>query len=677
VPGWCRRVLLVGGVLAGLLVARPAEAQVDTTARQDSAAVDTLPRSPDELRADSLRADSLRADSLRAVAIRRRAERLADTIKAPMPAWAMPANTDVIERFRWSREELLSTGAMTLVDLFDHVPGLTTFRTSWLAGMHTAAFQGDFRRVRVFMDGLELDAPDPRNDGVADLTDISLTALDEVMIERAAGEVRVWLRSWTVRNVTPYTRTDIFTGDLNTNAFRGMFGRRFLNGALLQFTLQQAETTRGAGAAGLGLGGGGFGGGFGGGGPRGITGDGEVQHLTARVGWARGQFAIDGYLMNTRRTRDSTGADPTAWALPAFAGSRRDAYVRAGYGDPQRGLHLQAIAGTLRTTLDLDERGTAAAPIPIGGADDDAPVIDSTRQRSQRLLQAGYGFGRARVSAFGRWRTIEGRQEFLPGVQLQADRGWLRGTLHGERMGLDSSLRVDATVRAALRPWLVGTVAHSVLRPDDDTDRVDEQMFRVEGALGWRGRWVTGGFVSQAFSGVADSLTGVLLRGFTIPRLLTPYRTDSTAFRLQAAANTGLTFGAHLPVYKDVRLELQGTRWNSAREYRPQTHARAALILQSEWRSRFPRGHFGINARFMHEYRSAVTFVDADALGTASPRREVEGSNVGIALLEIRIQQATLFYQFRNVYGAQYAQVPGVPMPPPFQVYGVRWSWFN
>jgi hypothetical protein len=48
-----------------------------------------------------------------------------------------------------------------------------------------------------------------------------------------------------------------------------------------------------------------------------------------------------------------------------------------------------------------------------------------------------------------------------------------------------------------------------------------------------------------------------------------------------------------------------------------------------------------------------------------------------MALLEIRIQRATLFYQFRNVYGGQYAQIPGVPMPPPFQTYGVRWEWFN
>jgi hypothetical protein len=560
---------------------------------------------------------------------------------------------------------------VNVVDLFDHVPGLTSFRTSWLSGIHAAAFQGDFRRVRVFLDGLELDAPDPRNDGVLDLTDVSITALDEVVIERAAGEVRVWLRSWTVRDVTPYSRTDIFTGDLNTNAFRGMFGRRFMNGALLQFTLQQGETTRQRGGGGLGFAA-----------PRGITGDGSSQQITARVGWARGLFAVDGYLLNSRRTRDSTGADPSAWAVPSFSGGRRDAYLRAGYGDPIRGLQVQALLGSLRTSLDFELQATEenpAAPNPDDEAQEPipAPVIDSSRQRTQRLVQVGYGWARARAAAVARWRTINGRQEFLPGVQVQGERSWLRGAAHYERMHLDSSTRLDATLRAAPFTWLVGTASYSRLRPNDATDRVAEQMLRVEGALGWRRRWVTAGFVSQTYSGTADSTTGLLLRAFTVPRLLTPYTADTVPFVLTAAANTGLTFGAMAPLYKDLRLELQGTRWNSAREYRPQTHARVALILQSEWRSRFPKGHFGINARLTHEYRSEVAFVDPGGLGTANPFRLVEGSNLGIALLEIRIQNATLFYQFRNVYGSQYAQVPGVPMPPPFQMYGVRWSWFN
>jgi hypothetical protein len=675
--GALRRLGVLAVALAICLLgsARTLEAQVDTTTRRDSVQVDSAARAA--ILADSLKAaqvaDSLRADSLRAVAIRRQAERLADTIKAPLATFVAPPNLEATEALRFTRDNMFSTGAMNLADLLDHVPGVTTFRSSWFPGVHAAAFQGDFRRMRVFLDGLELDAPDPRNNGVLDLTEISLSALDEVVIERTAGEVRVWLTSWTVRNVTPYTRTDIYTGDLNTNGFRGLFGRRFMNGALFQLTLQQGESTRQRGA-------GGPGGTFA---PTGgITGDGDVQQLTARLGWARGLFSVDGYLLNARRTRDSTGADPEAFALPSYGGSRRDAYVRAGYGNPTRGLQVQALLATLSTGLDREE---AAA---VDTTENAPPVDDSTRSRSQRLLQVAYAWPHERASAFARWRTVNGRSEFAPGVQLASSRGWISGALHGERASLDSSLRLDATLRVAPRPWLVATVANSELRPEDQTGRPSERALRAEGALRLGGRWITGGVVRQTFGTVSGVDTTIIdadttitsvqrpQRQIIVPRLLTPYQRDS-AIVFPTSASTGFTFGALAPLYKDLRLELRGTRWNGGREYRPQTQVRLSFILQSEWRSRFPRGDFGINARLMHEYRSGLSFVDADQVGTSTPFRESEPYNVGMALLEIRIQRATLFYQFRNVYGGQYAQIPGVPMPPPFQTYGVRWEWFN
>lgn len=668
-------VLLCAVLLLAAGTARDAHGQVDTTTRRDSVQVDSLARAA--TRDDSLRAvvlaDSLRADSLRAVAIRRRAERLADTIKAPLVTFVAPPGLDAFDRLRFTRDSMFSSGAFNLADLLDQVPGVTTFRSSWFPGVHAAAFQGDFRRLRVFLDGVELDAPDPRNNGVLDLTEISLSALDEVVVERAAGEVRVWLRSWTVRDVTPYTRTDIYTGDLNTNGFRGLFGRRFMNGALVQLTLQQGESTRQRGI-------GGPGGTFA---PTGgIAGDGDVQQVTARVGWARGLVSVDGYLLNTRRTRDSTGADPATFALPAYAGSRRDAYLRAGYGDPARGLQVQGLLANLRTGRNIDDDvvvdTTAGAP----------PVDDSTRSRNQRLLQVAYGWERERASAFARWRTVDGRSEFAPGVQLSATRGWASGALHGERMGLDSSVRMDASVRLAPFSWLVATLANSELRPDAETARPSERALRAEGALRLGRRWITGGVIRQSFgtlagvdttiAGADTSLTPVqrAQRQIIVPRLLTPYRRDSAIF-FPTSASTGITFGGLMPLYKDVRLELRGTRWDGAREYRPQTQVRAALILQSEWRSRFPRGDFGINARLIHEYRSGLSFVDADRISTPTPFRESEPYNMGMAVLEIRIQRATLFYHFRNVYGGQYAQIPGVPMPPPFQTYGVRWEWFN
>jgi hypothetical protein len=631
------------------------QAQVDTL-RRDTARVVVVDTPPVVL--DSVTRDSLRADSLRAEGIRKRAERAADTVKAPIAQYPTGPDTEILRARRWTREELLATGAINIADLLEDVPGLTTYRTSWFPGVHAAAYQGDFRRLRVFMDGLELDAPDPRNNGVLDLTEISLASLDEVVVERAAGEVRVWLTTWTVRSVTPYTRTDIYTGDLNTNGFRGLFGRRFMNGALFQLTMQQGETARQRGNL--------FSGGA-----RGLTGDGDIRQLTARVGWSRGLLSIDGYIANTSRTRDSTEGDEDLFTIPEYDGSRTDSYLRFGYGSTTKGWSAQALLGNIRSKPRVPE--TTEEEPQFGEPENEEeepeePLPDSSRSITQRVLHGGYAWDRTRVGAFARWRTIDGNTDLSPGFVASTDRGWLTASLRGERIGLDSSRRVDANVRLRLRPWFTTTFAHSDLAPDDTTGRLGEQTSRAEAAIRLRGRWLSAGFIRHAF----DEGT----RNVIIPRLLTPYDTAVTAQLLGFTGN-GITFGAQAPLYKDIRLELHGTRWAEDREYRPRTQVRASLILQSEWRSRFPAGHFSINARLMHEYRSAVSFLEPTQLATGDLFRTGEPYNLGMALLEIRILRATLFYQFRNVYGTLYQQVPGVLMPPPFQTYGVRWEWFN
>ena len=681
--GFYRIALSVAWFVVALVVPRGVSAQIDTLRRDTTrivapVVVDTPPVM------DSLTRDSLRADSVRAEAIRKRVARLADTIKTALVSYPIAPKTEVLRERRWTRDQMMATGAMNLADLLDDVPGITSFRTSWFPGVYAAAFQGDFRRLRVFMDGIELDSPDPRNNSVLDLVEISLASLDEVVVERSAGEVRVWLRTWTVTSVTPYTRTDVFTGDLNTNGFRGLFGRRFMNGALFQLTVQQGETARQRGNVGFG-------------GTRGESGDGDLRQITTRLGWARGNVSVDGYLASTSRTRDITAAESLSYAIPQYDGSRRDAYVRVGYGSPARGWSAQGLLGTLSTGPTVPEDAGNAGGIPGENEGSTVVVPDSSVTVNQRLLNIGYSWERTRLEVFTRWRsrarsaalppecsslpsfnpfpTQPSRcvddnplAEVAPGFRVSTDRGWLAGSVYGERLALDSSSRVDANLRLNLRSWFDVSLAHSALAPDGSTGRLGEQTSRIEGALRQGRSAVSAGFIRLAFD------PGV--RGLVIPRLLTPYDTALTP-SLPAFASSGLTFAVETPLYKDIRLELDGVRWNEGREFRPQTQLRASFILQSEWRNRFPKGHFSINARLIHEYRSGVAFLDPDLQGTVNAFRQTLPYNFGIAMLEIRILDATLFFQFRNAYGSAYTQVPGVPMPPPFQIYGVRWNWFN
>ena len=75
----------------------------------------------------------------------------------------------------------------------------------------------------------------------------------------------------------------------------------------------------------------------------------------------------------------------------------------------------------------------------------------------------------------------------------------------------------------------------------------------------------------------------------------------------------------------------------------------------------------------VHEYRSGVRF----PIPTASVRRHVPGYRTISTLLEIRVLSATVSWQFRNLLGERYAQVPFFIMPRQTNFYGVRWEFLQ
>src|SRR5690348_11609534 len=114
----------LGLVLAGAVLHAPIRslgAQVpvrpDTVRRPD-----TL-RIPIPARADSILRDTLaKKDSLHPVDTVR-----ADTIKAPLAHAERPADLGIGRTLHWTRDSLFATGALTLTDLLDRVPGITTY----------------------------------------------------------------------------------------------------------------------------------------------------------------------------------------------------------------------------------------------------------------------------------------------------------------------------------------------------------------------------------------------------------------------------------------------------------------------------------------------------------------------------------------------------------------------
>ena len=638
---------LVVGMLTAIAVptlasaqSRPDSTQKDTlrvtVPVPPPSGVDTLPKRTSASDSAVFAREVARTDSLRrAIA--------ADTIKDPLARFERPSDFESSSRLRFSREEILSSGAVNLADLLDRIPGVTTYRSGWIAGVHAASFAGDTRRIRLFVDGVEMDAIEPRNGGALDLTDVQLWTLDELVVERAAGEVRVWMRTWTVERTTPYTRADIFTGDLNTNAFRGLFARRWRNGVLLQLGGQQVATQSGRVNA--------FTGAEGSAG----RGDGTVQGFMARIGWSRRRVSLDVFANATGRERDPHTARAGFTDLLPYKGSRRDAYLRLGYGDTLRGFWSHAIVGVVRTRL--EGIGEAVAET------DSTPAIttDTIRGRTQQLLAAGYRTSRWSVSMTDRVRPINGTAFHAPAV-----RGRLGGSrfaigAFAEENGADSTRRIDLSARAQPFSWITLTGAQSTRTPDSATGRLNGNTVRAEVALRVGRLWLGGGIIRDNAN------------RFESPTILgTPVAV------LSSIDAQGVLMSAAGRLYKDVRLDVQAIRWDGSQYNRPQLQVRTEIALVSDWRRKFPRGEFSINARIWHELRDGVPFFYGTAAGIGAPDvRITERANVVTGLLELRIQRGTLFYQYRNLTGGAYEQIRGITMPPAVQLYGVRWEFWN
>jgi hypothetical protein len=326
------------------------------------------------------------------------ARRSADSIKSPLARAEIPPLADIGERFRWTREELFSSGSLTLGELLGRVPGVTDFASGWIATPHIDSYLGDFRRIRLFYDGIELDPLDVRIGSMHDFATIPMWTLEELVVERAAEELRVYMRSWRVNKTTPYTRVDVSTGDLSTNSYRGFFGRRFGNSGALQLGAHQYSTED----------------------PR-TQGDGDQLSIFGRLGWAKKNWSADAVLLRNRRSRteqlrDSVGGQVGFANLPGLEATRTDAYARMGYGDPEGARWLQIIASTSRFAESNTKKavaGTTTGTAPFVG-----DTVDSIASRAQYVVSAGLNVLGAKVSATGRYRVFNRRWFLTPSARV-------------------------------------------------------------------------------------------------------------------------------------------------------------------------------------------------------------------------------------------------------------------
>jgi hypothetical protein len=661
--GRSRRFVLIGlGAVAGAVL--PTQAQQPDTIR--------VPTPPG---ADSM----IKNDSTRLGIVPLPTPPRRDSLKPPLARSEAPPMLDIGPARIYDRAAMFATGALTLSDLLGRVPGLTEYTTGWIGAPTVVASQGDLRRIRVFLDGIELDPLDRRSQGTAPVNDLPLHALEELRIERGADEVRVYARSWRVDRTTPYSRADIATGDQNANLYRAFFGRRYSHGEALQIAAEQFNTQP----------------------DRRMPSTGAL-HLMGRVGMTHGPWSGDLFA-------ERSDIDRAPWAgignpiiatdtIPGWETRRTTAYARLGNGDPERGRWMQVLAsiesfkGSPRTPSTL-----------IGGNPGDETVVnaDSTAYESQYLLTGGGSLFGARMSASERIRVAGGRVSHVLSGRASYERNWLAASLLGEgKSALDPS-RLEAAVR--LQPLSRVALVGSVSR------RGGGRFLRIFGNFGYSPVFLGAAGTPQIPAGTDSSLLvvpptysayeltpqtsyraeagvrlhelwmigGVLRRGATT--LLPAAGLDedgsysySGAARVEEPA-TAVTAAIRGRVYGALHADAWAVVWkDSTGLYRPRYQTRSELYLQTNLLQRFPRGNFGLLTSLAHEYRSSSRFAEADG-----DVRSVEGFRTLAFKLEIRIQSAVVSYQFRNLLQSRYAEVPGFIMPRQTQFYGVRWEFWN
>jgi hypothetical protein len=691
------RALLIGlGVVAGAVLPTPAAAQVpvqrDTIrAPRDTirASRDTAPSRVDSMRARQVRppegrdtirvqtpakADSMvRNDSIRQgivplpAGMRDTTRR--DTIKAPLARAEAPPIFEIGAPRIYDRSAMFATGALTLSDLLGRVPGLTEFATGWLGAPGVIASQGDVRAIRVFLDGLELDPLGRRAQGVSAVNDLPLHALEEVRIERAAEQVRVYARSWRVERTSPYTRADIATGDQNNNLYRAYFGRRYDRGEVLQLSAEQFSMQP----------------------ERRLPSGGGLQ-VMGRVGVTRGPWSAD--LFGERSDVDRqkwVGAGSfldTRDTVEALRSRRTTAYARFGNGDPDHGRWFQVLLAS------EGHRGSSQQP-PASANEE--PIPDSTSHESQFVLTGGMSLLGVRVSGVERIRRAGGRTSFQPSARASFDGARLGASLFAEARSALQPSRLEASVRfmplervavtasasrtgAGKFSRIFGDFAYGPLfdasgslieRPEGDLggydalrltrfELADRTNLRAEAGVRLRDLWVSGGVIRRGATTLLPAAE--LDTGYARPSAL---RAEGDASAVTAALRGR--------VWRALNVDAWAIRWNdSTGFYRPQYQTRAELYLQTNLLGRFPRGNFGLLGSLAHEYRSNARFASAN--GT---ERIALGSRAVAFKLEIRIQTAVVSYQFRNLLQERYAYVPGFSLPRQMQFYGVRWDFWN
>ena len=305
------------------------------------------------------------------------------------------------------------------------------------------AYAGNPGRVRVFLDGMEIDNLDPRAGGALDLAELQLWSLEQVTIERGADELRVYCRTWTRAahdDLHAHRRAHRRPAheSLSRILRQALSARPSAAGWRAEATARRP--TRALAAA--------------------------TSSRSSRDSAGRTRIGVSTATACMRiATRDLRQQDigRTACSSLAFRAqnrTREDMYLRAGRGDPDSGVWAQAMVAHSTTSPRSTPLHRARRHFPLDSA-------DTTRTSTQYIVTGGLTRWGLRLSGAERYHKLqtggvsatELRASFehrLLALSLYAERRGARQQLHG---GGDGASHAAAVLRGRGHRRAHGTAA--------------------------------------------------------------------------------------------------------------------------------------------------------------------------------------------------------------------------
>ena len=369
-----------------------------------------------------------------------------------------------------------------------------------------------------------------------------------------------------------------------------------------------------------------------------------------RAGWAKQKWSVDGFGTRVGRHRGEiigeSSLDVQGDSIPETSSTRTDAYFRVAYADPDVDKAWAQVM-TVASRYVYTGFRSAFTGIPTTHAESLLAIapLDTSRYMAQYVATAGTVQGPFRASGTARAFVSGGQTILAPAARASFTTERVSVSGYAEAKSADSIARADVTFR--LQPLsfisLLGSVARSTNYRANDVGLTTTYL-RGEAGLRLHELWLIGGVVRR------DS---ALLAPATRIRHELHRATRSRRDRIRGG-------DSRQAVGPPRRRRL----WNSLERFDGRVSAAVpnavGAVRADEPRQPVP------DARLRADGVDRFTSTGPTSISRRSSRasrRSAPGSARSRSLLEIRMLNATVSWQFRNMLGERYSEIGGFIMP--------------